>query len=303
MKSARGLKERDLLPKEDTACTVHDSLRWTVQQRGNWRNYQPGQVVTLTKSVGDWKAGETARVARAESGKVVVASDNKERVLPVKSAGSFEVAIPRPIEVCPGDKILIRANARPLGLINGQVLTVVKIKPDGSLHTREGILVPATFKRWTHGYVVTSHKAQGRTCERVVVAAAHLDAKSSYVACSRGRELCSLHTPDKAALMSHLPEGNRKAALDVLDTNPPKNLTADLRSTAYREITAQIRRIRAAVNRRREQMPQMVRRHDQHRQRASITESVSGPRHTPAESERPHYNLSPVQSQRAGIGI
>jgi 5-deoxy-D-glucuronate isomerase len=64
---------------------VHDSLRWTVQQRGNWRNYQPGQVVTLTKSVGDWKAGETATVARAESGKVVVVSGNKERVADTES--------------------------------------------------------------------------------------------------------------------------------------------------------------------------------------------------------------------------
>ena len=164
-------------------------------------------------------------------------------------------------------------------------------------------MVPPAFKQWTHGYVVTSHKAQGRTCERVVVAAARLDAKSSYVSCSRGRELCSVHTPDKAALMSHLPEGNRKAALDVLATNPPKNLIADVRSTAYREIVAQIRRIRAAVNRRTEQMRQMVRRHDQHRQRASIKESVAGPRHTPAESERPHYDFSPVQSQKTGLGI
>ena len=166
-------------------------------------------------------------MARVESGNVVLASGDQERRLPLKSAGSFDVAIPRPITVCPGDKILIRANARPLGLINGQVLTVEKIEPDGALHTREGITVPATFKQWTHGYVVTSHKAQGRTCERVVVAAARLDAKSSYVACSRGRELCSVHTPDKAALMAHLPEGNRKAALDVLATNPPKNLIAD----------------------------------------------------------------------------
>jgi hypothetical protein len=125
-----GLKERDLLPKEDTACTVHDSLRWTVQQRGNWRNYQPGQVVTLTKSIGGWKASETATVARAVSGNVVLASGDQERRLPLKSAGSFDVSVPRPINVCPGDKILIRANARPLGLINGQVLTVEKIEPD-----------------------------------------------------------------------------------------------------------------------------------------------------------------------------
>ena len=298
-----GLKERDLLPREDISCAVHDSLRWTVQQRSNWRNYQAGQVITVTKSMGGWKAGESATVARVENGRIVVVSGDRERTLPLKSTGSFDVAISRPIDVCPGDKILIRANARSLGLINGQVLTVGKIESDGSLHTREGISVPSTFKQWTHGYVVTSHKAQGRTCERVVVAAARLDAKASYVACSRGRELCSVHTPDKAALIAHLPEGNRKAALDVLASIPPKNLTADVRSTAYREIVAQIRRIRAAVNRRTEQIRQMVRRHDQHRQRASITESVSGSRHTLAESERPHYDFSPLQSQRTGIGI
>ena len=34
---------------------------------------------------------------------------------------SIDVARPRQIEVTPGDKILIRANDKRLGLINGQV--------------------------------------------------------------------------------------------------------------------------------------------------------------------------------------
>jgi nucleoside-triphosphatase THEP1 len=298
-----GLKERDLLPKEDTTCTVHDSLRWTVQQRSNWRNYQPGQAVTLTKSIGGWKAGESAVVDRVEPSKVVVASGDKERVLPLKSSGSFDVSVPRPIDVCPGDKILIRANARALGLINGQVLTVEKIELGGALHTREGITVPPTFKQWTHGYVVTSHKAQGRTCERVVVAAARLDAKSSYVACSRGRELCSVHTPDKAALMAHLPEGNRLAALDVMVANPRTDLSVQLRLPAYRKIMADIRRTRAEVNRRTEQARQMVMRHERERQRIEKAERMAVPKQSPTLSERPHLDFTPVQSQRTGIGI
>jgi conjugative relaxase-like TrwC/TraI family protein len=295
-----GLKERDLLPKEETPCTVHDSLRWTVQQRGNWRNYQVGQVVTFTKSVSGMKTGESATIEQVEKGKVLLSGD---KVLPLKNAASFDVGLPRPIGVCPGDKILIRANQRSLGLINGQVLTVGKIDTDGSLHTREGITVPPTFKQWTHGYVVTSHKAQGRTCERVVVAAARLDAKSAYVACSRGREFCSVHTPDKAALMSHLPEGNRRAALDVLAANPRTDLSIQLRSTAYREIIADVRRTHAQVNRRTEQARQMVMRHNEQRRRVANAEGVAAPRHTTAESERPHYDSKPAQSQRTGIGI
>jgi conjugative relaxase-like TrwC/TraI family protein len=291
-----GLKERNLLPQEETPCTVHDSLRWTVQQRGNWRNYQPGQVVTFTKS----KAGESTTIERLEKGKVLLSGD---KILPLKNAASFDVGITRPIGICPGDKILIRANQRTLGLINGQVLTVGKIEADGTLHTREGANVPPAFKQWTHGYVVTSHKAQGRTCERVVVAAARLDAKSTYVACSRGRELCSVHTPDKAALMAHLPEGNRRAALDVLGTNPRTDLSVQLRSNAYREIIADVRRIHAQVNRRTEQARQMVKRHNEQRQRVANAQRVAPSRHAPDESERSQINFNPIQSQRTGIGI
>jgi ATP-dependent exoDNAse (exonuclease V) alpha subunit len=298
-----GLKEQDLLPKEDISCAVHDSLRWTVQQRGNWRNYQSGQVISVTKSMSGWKAGESAVVARVETGRVVVVSGDQERALPLKSASSFDVSIPRPIDMCPGDKILIRANARPLGLINGQVLTVEKIELGGALHTREGITVPATFKQWTHGYVVTSHKSQGRTCERVVVAAARLNAKSSYVACSRGRESCSVHTPDKTALMAHLPEGNRKAALEVMVANPRTDLSVQLRLPAYREIIAEVRRTHAEVNRRAEQARQIVMRHEQECERVEMAECIATPRQSVAPAERPRLNFEPVQSQRMRIGI
>jgi ATP-dependent exoDNAse (exonuclease V) alpha subunit len=213
------------------------------------------------------------------------------------------VALARPITVCPGDKILIRANARPLGLINGQVLTVEKIERGSAFHTREGITVPATFKQWTHGYVVTSYKAQGRTCERVVVAAARLDAKSSYVACSRGRKLCSVHTPDKAALMAHLPEGNRKAALDLLVSNPRADLALQLRLPAYREIMAEVRRTHAQVNLRTEQARQMVMRHNAERQRVENAKRVAVPRESVIPAERPRLNFEPVQSQPIGIGM
>jgi len=299
-----GLKERDLLPNEDTACTVHDSLRWTVQQRRNPRNYEPGQKVVFTKSASGWKAGETATVERVENGTVeMTATDGRKNVLPLQQAAAFDVRLPHSIAVCPGDKILIRANARPLGLINGQVLTVEKIEPDGSLHTQEGITVPSTFKQWTHGYVVTSHKAQGRTCERVVVAAARLDAKSSYVACSRGREMCSVHTPDKAALMAHLPEGNRLAALDLLVANPRTDLSLQLRLPAYREIIAEVRRTHAQVNRRTEQARQMVMRHEQEHERIEKAERIVPPQQSVTPAQRPRLDFTPVQSQRMGIGI
>jgi len=96
------------------------------------------------------------------------------------------------------------------------VLTVSRIDPDQNLHTREGPFLPADFRDFCHGYVVTSHKAQGRTHQSVILAAAEVDAKAAYVACSRGRQRCSIFTPDLENFLNRLPRsGDRTAALDL----------------------------------------------------------------------------------------
>jgi hypothetical protein len=199
------------------AFTVYDSLRWTIQQRRCARNYTAGQVVSFAMPTGGWHKGESAEVQRVESGEVWVKAEGKSpRRLDLRAANAFDVGTSRVLDVAVGDKVLIRANERKRGLINGQVLTVDTIQPGGSIRTREGVTIPANFRQWCHGYVVTSHKSQGRTCDHVIVAAEKLDAKSAYVACSRGRLSCSVHTPDKERLLDRLPEGTRRAALDAL---------------------------------------------------------------------------------------
>jgi hypothetical protein len=131
----------------------------------------------------------------------------------------LQVAIPRQTELAAGDPILIRRNARRHGLINGEVLTCTGVQSDGSILTHEGKTLPASFRDFAHGYVVTSHKSQGRTHDQVVIAAAQMDAKSAYVACSRGRHQVSIFTPDKAQLFERAEQsGDRLAASDVLDS-------------------------------------------------------------------------------------
>jgi ATP-dependent exoDNAse (exonuclease V) alpha subunit len=119
-------------------------------------------------------------------------------VLNLRHPDSFDVARPRQIEVSPGDKIL-RANDKRLGLTNGQLLTISSITPDGGLQTKEGQRVPADFRQWCHGYVVTSHKAQGWTADHVVIAAESFTSKGAYVACSRGRRSCTITYPGQGA--------------------------------------------------------------------------------------------------------
>jgi conjugative relaxase-like TrwC/TraI family protein len=199
---------------------VHETCGWTDQQKRNPRNYVPGQFVTITRASDSWRAGDSIEVCRVERNAIYgIAPDRGEVRLPLGCAESFDVAVAKSLELGAGDRILIRANDKKNGLINGQVLTVARIDSDQSILTRDGVRIPPSFKRLCHGYAITSYKAQGRTSEHVVVAAESLSAKSAYVACSRGKVSCTLHTPDKQRLLDRLPEGNRRAALDAIGEN------------------------------------------------------------------------------------
>jgi hypothetical protein len=199
----------------DTTVTVHEPLKWTKAQTRNPQNYEPGMVATFSLSAGGFRAGEFAPVTRVARGRVFVQTPAGERPLPLRS-GSFGVCRPRPLEVAAGDRILVRANDRISRLMNGEIVHVIGIE-SGVLQLADGRAIDtARFRAFTHGYAVTSHASQSKTVDHVIVVAERLDAKSAYVACSRGRHTCTVHTPDKAALLDRLPTGNREAALDML---------------------------------------------------------------------------------------
>jgi conjugative relaxase-like TrwC/TraI family protein len=194
---------------------AHEPLKWTAAQTRNAGNYEPGMVVTFNRPWKAFSAGEFFEVSRVENDSVLVRAETGERRLPLR-CGAFSVARARQMEIAPGDRLLLRANDRTSGLLNGEIVTVGAIK-GGVIETADGREIDSRrFAAFAHGFAVTSHASQSKTVAHVVVAARRLDAKAAYVACSRGRVSCMVHTPDKAALLDCLREGNRDAALDLL---------------------------------------------------------------------------------------
>ena len=57
------------------------------------------------------------------------------------------------------------------------------------------------------------------------------------MACSLARKSCILHTPNKARLIERLPEGNRRAALDVLSGIRPKAGSVLDRASAWKQLS------------------------------------------------------------------
>ena len=219
-----GLKKRGLLGESQTV-TVAEPLTWTKAQAETVANYRPGHLLTLHRPLREAQlpAGTTVEVVSIDRREIRVrdAQGRETDVAPRRDATAWTTSAPRTIELATGDRVLIRQNQRAAGLINGEVLTLASRDPAGAWQAHDATgrtkTIPADFRAFTHGYAVTSHIAQGRTCDEVIVCAARLDAKATYVAFSRARQQATGYTPDKAALFEALPATNRprQAALDV----------------------------------------------------------------------------------------
>jgi AAA domain-containing protein len=207
---------------------VHEPLQWTVPQKKNLDNYSVGQVVRFNKSAEGFRSGEWAEVAAVGDELRLRSSNGRELLADPRSiAPSIEVCTVRSIDLAVGDRLVVRVNARNAGITNGDILTVVGIK-NWAIQTKEGPILPTrTFRDFGHGYVLTSPKSQGKTTAHVIVAAETLDTRSAYVACSRGKHSCSVHTPDKVHLLERIRRAERRSALDVL-----KEVTSERKARA-----------------------------------------------------------------------
>ena len=102
-----------------------------------------------------------------------------------------------------GDRILCRKNQTRLGVLNGDLGTVVSVDPDhGTLTVRldrdpETRNLPVWYLDQGHvdyGYAMTGHKAQGVTTDRTfVIVDGTTDREWAYVAMSRGRQTNTLY--------------------------------------------------------------------------------------------------------------
>jgi hypothetical protein len=212
------LKAAGQLAESVTIDVVH-SLKWTAAQKRRLAEFveeNPDLVVTPTAQLQGLEQARSYRIDSVEA-TGLLRLESGHMLDPKRNSRRFDVGVLRQIEIAPGDQVLIRVNDKTRGLVNGQVLTIESMRPDGSVLSRCGKEISSSFRQFAHGYVVTSQKAQGRTARHVIVAAERLDSKAAYVGCSRGRESCDVFTADKERLFAALPfDGNRRAALDVL---------------------------------------------------------------------------------------
>jgi conjugative relaxase-like TrwC/TraI family protein len=218
------LKSSGRLALEEKEFQVFDSLSWTEAQKRDARQYRPGMAIHFHRRGHGFGKGETVQVVAVENDSLKVQhTDGSENIFPLGAGIACDVGEKRKLKVAAGDKLLLQANVVAVRkhFVNGELVEVKAIQGDSVL-LADGRVIPADYRTFTHGYAVTSHAAQGKTVDEVLVVASSrslpaINQEQFYVSISRGRERCQIFTDDSDLLRSHVTRSSaRLAAVEAM---------------------------------------------------------------------------------------
>jgi len=196
------------------------------------------------RASGGFKSGERWEVAQRSSQGVVLVMDGQAKLLPLAQANSFDLYTCEEITLATGDMIRITKNFRSAAdrFRNNELCAVTAIDRENvTLHDDRVI----SCQRPLHidqGIAVTSHAAQGRTVDQVVVSvpvAAFSQANQAqfYVSMSRARASMLLFTDSKVALKEAVTRPSERLS-------PYEMISKNGNGRDWRDVPAAIRRAR-----------------------------------------------------------
>lgn len=207
--------------KEERALSIWTPAHLTEAQRADVRNYRPGDMLQFHQNAPGYRRGR----------RVIV----RDQLLPLPHAARFQVYRPGTIAVAVGERLRVTANGETRDgkhrLDNGTIITVKGFTDRGDLVDERGWVIARDFGHLTHGYVVTSHAAQGKTVDRVLIGQSSTSFPASgreqfYVSASRGREAVTIYTDDRQALRKAIHRGDERLSATEL-VGPPEELPRD----------------------------------------------------------------------------
>jgi hypothetical protein len=219
------LKTSGRLGGDEKEFQVFDSLSWTEAQKRDARQYRPSMAIHFHRRGHGFEKGETVSVVAVENDSLKVQrADGTETLFRLGQGSAFcDVGEKRELKMAAGDKLLLQANAVAVRehFVNGELVEVKAIQGDSVL-LADGRVIPADYRTFTHGYAVTSHAAQGKTVDEVLLVASSrslpaIHQEQFYVSISRGRERCQIFTDDTELLRSHVTDSSaRLAAIEAM---------------------------------------------------------------------------------------
>jgi conjugative relaxase-like TrwC/TraI family protein len=207
-----------------TTITQLQAKDLTSVQMRYTHNFELGDMVMPTRSYkrrGLEKGQLYSVVGKDSDGLTLLASDGK--YYQVDTGFDKAVYQRQKIEIALGDRLRWTKNDRQLGRRNGQEFVVTAIDSNNAQiqYLDSGLTESVNLQQAQHldyAIVSTTYSSQGKTADRVLIAADHtIGQESFYVAVSRARYDLKLYTEDKDSLLALAQSSRAKEnALSVL---------------------------------------------------------------------------------------
>jgi conjugative relaxase-like TrwC/TraI family protein len=209
-----------------TPLGIFRAVDLTAAQKEAAENYAPGTKVFFLRRYGRYLRGDVCPVVAAGPRGITLLKDGRRSTVAYRYADRLAVLSERVVEIAPGERLQLRWNGRSADgqpIVNGELVTVSRIDPDGHLHVeddrgRRKVLGPEQ-RLCNHGYAVTAYASQGKTVDTVLFSDAGSELatnrKQWLVTISRARRRALIFTPDRKALRLAInADGHRKLAID-----------------------------------------------------------------------------------------
>ena len=153
-----GLRKAGLVGKDDTTVLAQERIDLTDAQKSDERFYPPEAVIIFNRDSGDFKKGDQGKLLKATSTHLLIETEKQIRKLGFKHLERLAVYRPAGMALTPGDKLQLKANAEACDgkpLVNGELVSVKNLEPDGRIHLQDGRILPPHFRQFVRGYAIT----------------------------------------------------------------------------------------------------------------------------------------------------
>jgi conjugative relaxase-like TrwC/TraI family protein len=218
------LKQDKLIGEAETTVTAFQPVDLTAAQKRDARSYDANTVLVFNRDVRGFKAGESAKLKEISDTHLLVETDTRSVSIPFKQLDKLTACQRKELALAAGDRLQLKANGRSVEnrkLVNGELVTVKAIEPDGRIALADGRVLDKNFRQFVRGYAITSYASQGKSVDHVLfsdsVAKAATNQQQWYVTISRGKKGVHIFTTDKGQLRENITRsGDRPSVMDAL---------------------------------------------------------------------------------------
>ncbi len=217
------LKYDGLLAKKEQSFLQLKNTHWTKENKADAEHYRREDlIVEFHQNATGHVKGErwhSMKTPSASAHSIQARSPEGElQSINLKESARFSVYQREEIKLAAGDKIRLTKGGKTregVRVNNGDIFTINGFTRQGHIKLHTGKTLDKAFGHLTHGYVTTSHSAQGKTVDRVFIAqssqsGAAASQQQLYVSISRGRQQCRIYTDDKQALEQAVKRDNER---------------------------------------------------------------------------------------------